>query len=114
MNRILRLLLLSVIGLLLVCCDRSGGGDWGSSLRGQVVDSVSGLPVAEVAIYANDTIDDFLWGHTDSTGAFTLANFGYWESDFYFTKDGYSTRAVRLGTATAKRDVTGVVVTLSP
>ena len=113
MSGYLRLLSLLLAGLTLACSEPTGG-DWGSSLRGQVVDSVSGQPVADVGIYVTDTIDDQLVDNTDSTGTFTLVDFGFWEFDVFFVKDGYATKELRLGTKSARSDVVGVIVTLSP
>lgn len=114
MNRVRFLVLLIAAGLLSFgsSCD-SGGGDWATTLSGTVFDSATGLPLAGVLIYVNDTtilaIDS---GGTHSTGAFELGGFGYWEHETLFRRDGYRPKDTVLGTLRYRSDVGGVKIFL--
>jgi len=115
MNRLLFLGFIFAAGLISLGGSCTEGGDWGSTLSGTVLDSVTGQPIAGVLIYAHDT--SFLAtdsNGTDTTGVFQLIDFGYWEFEALFRCPGYKAKDTVLGTRRFRNDVTGVKIVLSP
>jgi len=88
------------------CSDKGVQGDPATSISGNVVDSITRLPIDSAKICIYDTVDCAVFGYTDSIGYYQYTVFGYQEVLLYCRKEGYRSKSISVTTSKYNTTIT--------